>query len=461
MEAALEKLLETMERLDVASALYCAARGHAESAAYCAAKGVVVPTLNFGWLTAPVGRDCMPAQEEPEGEVVDVVKEDDSAGSDAGFNQCEYDLKGDDLSVMQADDVVDLSTSVAATEEDQPAATRENASAQTSAPSAEAGTDTTGDGDCGMHEKQGPGPDQAAALPAGQGSVLASNYEPQKEEDGGEAEEEDHASAPNENASSQTPKLVACVGTETVATRTAGGAAPAEAKKDAAEGRKALRQHPSWPPLDRCTEDKGCPRTVAQRTRAAGAATQMTPNAATDEETVRNLWVSRLANNTQAAELKALFGKCSKVVSAKIGSNDKAPGARSDGFLTMSAAEKADKCIQKLRRTERSAKMLFPERMKHKTSGALLEPQPETETGAAAWATAKTKDVLRGGGEATSSLERGNVWGTVDNHNVTTLAHVSTGGDKAQQRGPLRMCPDRDKLYKRARRMALPLLMAA
>ncbi|KAH8029533.1 hypothetical protein HPB51_001258 [Rhipicephalus microplus] len=44
---------------------------------------------------------------------------------------------------------------------------------------------------------------------------------------------------------------------------------------------------------------------------------------------MRNLWVSGLANTTRAADLKALFGKHGKVVSAKIVTNAKSPGARS------------------------------------------------------------------------------------------------------------------------------------
>ncbi|XP_037512292.1 uncharacterized protein LOC119389115 [Rhipicephalus sanguineus] len=442
MEAALQMLLETIERLDIASAVYCAARGHAESASYRAARGVAIPIIGVGrGLLRSFGQPDIPAQEEPEVEVVDVAKKDDADGGDAGMNQGEYDSKGHDgkaarkenvlaateggdttdeakpALVMLADDNVDLNTGLAATmQEDLAAAT---SSVSTSTPVTASDSSPDGRPDQGSRQDTAP--------PVGQEMVL--NYDPENNiKDGGDAEDDQAASTKNEGTDTSAPAEDA--GGDTMATKMA--AAVLEAKKDAAETGNATTK-----------------RTAAPATGAAGASTNAMLNAAADEEPVRNLWGSGMAKAKQAADVKALFSKRVKVVSAKFGTIDNAP---SFGFRTVSTAEEADNYIQRWHRTEVSVQMLFVERTKHETSGALLEPQPKTETGAAAWDTANTEDVVKKCGEATPSLERGNVWGTLDNQQITALAYVSTGGDKAQQRGPLRVRPDADHLHKRARR---------
>ncbi|XP_013778322.1 SAFB-like transcription modulator isoform X2 [Limulus polyphemus] len=83
----------------------------------------------------------------------------------------------------------------------------------------------------------------------------------------------------------------------------------------------------------------------------------------------RNLWVSGLAANTRAADLKTLFSKHGKVVGAKIVTNAKIPGSRCYGFMTMATSEEASKCIQHLHRTELHGKMISVEKTKHEPFG--------------------------------------------------------------------------------------------
>lgn len=170
-------------------------------------------------------------------------------------------------------------------------------------------------------------------------------------------------------ASTETPK--ATVGPKTAAAKKA---AAESAKKEAAEGAKPEPKKAATPKTPKAAgKAKAGPK-------AAAAA------AAADKEPVRNLWVSGLANTTRAADLKALFGKHGKVTSAKIVTNAKTPGARCYGFMTMSTAEEATKCIQHLHRTELHGKMISVECTRHEPGGALRKS--EAKTGVAAGAAA-------------------------------------------------------------------------
>ncbi|KAI1280423.1 SAFB-like transcription modulator [Halotydeus destructor] len=70
----------------------------------------------------------------------------------------------------------------------------------------------------------------------------------------------------------------------------------------------------------------------------------------------RNIWISNLSNETRASDLQTLFKKHGKVVSAKIITNTKIPGARLYGLITMETAEQAEKCILALHKTELNGK---------------------------------------------------------------------------------------------------------
>ncbi|XP_046569592.1 LOW QUALITY PROTEIN: SAFB-like transcription modulator [Haliotis rubra] len=83
----------------------------------------------------------------------------------------------------------------------------------------------------------------------------------------------------------------------------------------------------------------------------------------------RNLWVSGLTSSTRATDLKSPFSKYGKVIGAKVVTNARSPGSRCYGFVTMSTAEEASKCIQHLHRTELHGKMISVERAKNEPGG--------------------------------------------------------------------------------------------
>ncbi|KAH0517568.1 Scaffold attachment factor B1 [Microtus ochrogaster] len=83
----------------------------------------------------------------------------------------------------------------------------------------------------------------------------------------------------------------------------------------------------------------------------------------------RNFWVSGLSSTTRATDLKNLFSRYGKVVGAKVVTNARSPGARCYGFVTMSTAEEATKCISHLHKTELHGKMISVEKAKSEPAG--------------------------------------------------------------------------------------------
>ncbi|XP_067938305.1 scaffold attachment factor B1-like isoform X2 [Watersipora subatra] len=78
----------------------------------------------------------------------------------------------------------------------------------------------------------------------------------------------------------------------------------------------------------------------------------------------QNLWISGLSSLTRATDLKHLFSKHGKVIGAKVVTNANRPGAKCYGYVTMSSAEEAAKCIQNLHRTELHQRMISVGRAK-------------------------------------------------------------------------------------------------
>ncbi|KAM9254774.1 scaffold attachment factor B1-like isoform 1-T1 [Cariama cristata] len=93
----------------------------------------------------------------------------------------------------------------------------------------------------------------------------------------------------------------------------------------------------------------------------------------------RNFWVSGLASTTRATDLKNLFSKYGKVVGAKVVTNARSPGARCYGFVTMSTAEEATKCITHLHKTELHGKIISVEKAKSEPAGKKLSEKKENE----------------------------------------------------------------------------------
>ncbi|PWA17176.1 hypothetical protein CCH79_00010414 [Gambusia affinis] len=89
--------------------------------------------------------------------------------------------------------------------------------------------------------------------------------------------------------------------------------------------------------------------------------------AAKDEKGVscssRNVWVSGLSSNTKAADLKNLFGKYGKVLSAKVVTNARSPGSKCYGLVTMSSGTEVTRCISHLDCTELHGQQIYVERV--------------------------------------------------------------------------------------------------
>ncbi|XP_034535839.1 SAFB-like transcription modulator [Notolabrus celidotus] len=79
----------------------------------------------------------------------------------------------------------------------------------------------------------------------------------------------------------------------------------------------------------------------------------------------RNIWVSGLSSNTKAADLKNLFGKYGKVLSAKVVTNARSPGSKCYGLVTMSSSTEVTRCVSHLDCTELHGQQIFVERAKN------------------------------------------------------------------------------------------------
>ncbi|XP_018109938.1 SAFB-like transcription modulator isoform X1 [Xenopus laevis] len=88
----------------------------------------------------------------------------------------------------------------------------------------------------------------------------------------------------------------------------------------------------------------------------------------TSGSSTRNLWVSGLSSNTKAADLKNLFGKYGKVLSAKVVTNARSPGAKCYGIVTMSSSADVARCISHLHRTELHGQQISVEKVKNDPS---------------------------------------------------------------------------------------------
>ncbi|KAK2854054.1 hypothetical protein Q5P01_006715 [Channa striata] len=79
----------------------------------------------------------------------------------------------------------------------------------------------------------------------------------------------------------------------------------------------------------------------------------------------RNIWVSGLSSNTKAADLKNLFGKYGKVLSAKVVTNARSPGSKCYGLVTVSSSAEVARCISHLDCTELHGQKIYVERAKN------------------------------------------------------------------------------------------------
>uniref|UniRef100_A0A8C5MIE3 SAFB-like transcription modulator n=1 Tax=Leptobrachium leishanense TaxID=445787 RepID=A0A8C5MIE3_9ANUR len=121
----------------------------------------------------------------------------------------------------------------------------------------------------------------------------------------------------------------------------------------------------------------------------------------TSSSSTRNLWVSGLSANTKAADLKNLFGKYGKVLSAKVVTNARSPGAKCYGIVNMLSSGEVSRCISHLHRTELHGQQISVEKVKNDPS---------------------KRDVKREGDEKSSSGR-------------TPRERKSSGGDKSKTQG--------------------------
>lgn len=90
----------------------------------------------------------------------------------------------------------------------------------------------------------------------------------------------------------------------------------------------------------------------------------MCTNDDTKQDLSRSLWISGLSSVTKAIDLKELFSHHGKVIGAKVVTSAKTPGSQCFGFVTMSSAEEALACIEKLHKTVLHEKTIQVEKAK-------------------------------------------------------------------------------------------------
>uniref|UniRef100_A0A0R3S161 Scaffold attachment factor B1 n=1 Tax=Elaeophora elaphi TaxID=1147741 RepID=A0A0R3S161_9BILA len=88
------------------------------------------------------------------------------------------------------------------------------------------------------------------------------------------------------------------------------------------------------------------------------------PHAATSvlKKSDNSLWIKGISPNTKAADLKALFAKYGRVLTAKIFTRRQQPSNACFGFVTMVDSAAADLCIQKLHKTNVKGRPITVER---------------------------------------------------------------------------------------------------
>ncbi|KAM4596061.1 SAFB-like transcription modulator isoform 2-T2 [Fundulus diaphanus] len=139
------------------------------------------------------------------------------------------------------------------------------------------------------------------------------------------------------------------------------GASDEPTKKDAREAETEDK--------DKDSGKKGLSTTGASG-RAKSSSRDRDGKSAKDEKGVggsssRNIWVSGLSSNTKAADLKNLFGKYGKVLSAKVVTNARSPGSKCYGLVTMSSSAEVTRCISHLDCTELHGQQIYVERVKN------------------------------------------------------------------------------------------------
>nr|KAF6502727.1 SAFB like transcription modulator [Molossus molossus] len=94
----------------------------------------------------------------------------------------------------------------------------------------------------------------------------------------------------------------------------------------------------------------------------------------------KNIWVSGLSSSTKATDLKNLFGKYGKVLSAKVVTNARSPGAKCYGIVTMSSSTEVSRCIAHLHHTELHGQLISVEKVKGDPSKKELKKENDEKS---------------------------------------------------------------------------------
>uniref|UniRef100_A0A915C7C5 Uncharacterized protein n=1 Tax=Parascaris univalens TaxID=6257 RepID=A0A915C7C5_PARUN len=124
--------------------------------------------------------------------------------------------------------------------------------------------------------------------------------------------------------------------------------------------------------------------------------------ASTIKKTSNSLWIKGLGAETKAADLKAIFAKCGRVVTAKIFTRRQQPSSTCFGFVTMVDTAAAEECIRLFNKTHINGHLVSVERADHSSMPSVKPGQKKSTSVAAGPSTvssspAATKEPTKNG----------------------------------------------------------------
>uniref|UniRef100_A0A1I8EM20 RRM domain-containing protein n=2 Tax=Wuchereria bancrofti TaxID=6293 RepID=A0A1I8EM20_WUCBA len=148
-----------------------------------------------------------------------------------------------------------------------------------------------------------------------------------------------------------------------------------------------------------------------------------------------SLWIKGISPNTKAADLKALFAKYGRVLTAKIFTRRQQPSNACFGFVTMVDSAAADLCIQKLHKTNVKGRPITVERadrcnmpiVKSIPKKPICNATGDVKSGKSA----TTFDTCSKSGEEKSSTTRAAEKSKKDTSNIDKSKSSTSSGSKA------------------------------
>uniref|UniRef100_F1KVH9 Scaffold attachment factor B2 n=1 Tax=Ascaris suum TaxID=6253 RepID=F1KVH9_ASCSU len=102
--------------------------------------------------------------------------------------------------------------------------------------------------------------------------------------------------------------------------------------------------------------------------------------ASTIKKTSNSLWIKGLGAETKAADLKAIFAKCGRVVTAKIFTRRQQPSSTCFGFVTMVDTAAAEECIRLFNKTHINGHLVSVERADHSSMPSVKPGQKKSSS---------------------------------------------------------------------------------